>query len=69
MLQADVGVDTKEAEHAGEDTQEMPELPGDLITPPSRTACVFRYVHPFLLENGRGSFHLFHCFGLDPECP
>lgn len=69
MLQADVGVDTKEAERAVEDIQEMPELPRDLIMLPSRIACVSLYVHAFLLENGRASFHLSHCIGLDPECP
>lgn len=69
MLQADVGVDTKEAEHAVEDIQEMSELLRDLIMPPLCIACVSLYVYPFFLENGRGSYHLSHGIGLDPECP
>lgn len=69
MLQADVGVDTKEAERAVEDIQEMSELLRDLIMPPLRLACVSLCVYPFLLENGRGSCHLSHCVGPDPECP
>lgn len=67
MLQADVGIDTKEAEHAVEDIQEMSELLRDMIMPPSCIACVSLYVYPFFLENSRGSYHLSHCIGLDPN--